>query len=61
MTTHDATTLRAHLADLKGWIAHWKEDFACNLVPTESSLMFAEIHISRALAVLDRMEQKEAA
>lgn len=59
MTSHDAKLIREHLADLKGWIAHWKEDVAHNLVPTETSLMFAEIHISHALTVLDRIEAEK--
>ncbi|TJW49395.1 MAG: hypothetical protein E5X65_33900 [Mesorhizobium sp.] len=59
MSSYNATILREHLADLKGWIAHWKEDVACNLVPTKTSLMFAEIHISHALTVLDRMEAEQ--
>lgn len=55
--------IRAHLADLKGWIEHWQADRLCNLVPTESSLIIAKSHADSALTLLDRMaaEQKEAA
>ncbi|TIO15583.1 MAG: hypothetical protein E5X86_19625 [Mesorhizobium sp.] len=63
MTSYNATILREHLADLKGWISHWQDDAFCRLIPTESSLILAKAHAESALALLDRVEaeQKESA
>lgn len=62
MSSYNATVLREHLADLKGWVLHWRDDAALNLPCTDTSLILAEARITHALAVLDRMEaEKETA
>jgi hypothetical protein len=56
MTRTNANLIREHLESLKGWIKHWETDRFCNLVPTESSLLYGKHHADSALALLDRME-----
>lgn len=59
MTSHDAKLIRDHLADIKGWIAHWQDDAFCRLIPTESSLILAKAHAESALTLLDRLEAEQ--
>ncbi|MER9176675.1 hypothetical protein NKH72_24240 [Mesorhizobium sp. M0955] len=63
MDSYNATILRDHLTSLKGWVSHWQEDVALNLIPTASSLILAKAHAESVLALLDRIEAeaKEAA
>lgn len=57
----DARIIRESLAQIKGWIAHWKDDAAHGLACTTSSLILAQSHVDNALAVLDRMQAEHKA
>lgn len=61
MTYHEAQRIRDELLFLKVWIEHFQADRLCNLVPTEFSLILAKTHADNALALLDRVAQKEIA
>ncbi|TPM89834.1 hypothetical protein [Mesorhizobium sp. B2-1-3A] len=63
MTRHEAHRIREEMLAVKVWLEHFQDDRACNLIPTESSLILAKSHADSALTLLERMEaeQKETA